>query len=207
MCTTGQANIRGRDVFVVQSTCTPVNANLIELTLILSACKRASARRVTAVAPYLGYSRMTRKAKSRVPVSAADVASLLEEACVDGLLTVDIHDDQIGGFYSPRCAFEYVSLIPTFARFLLDNCEDLRKPIVVAPHSTCVPRAMMFVEALRKHYAADAQGREPAANSYELRARLVDGEEADVDAEAVRLDELALRPLEVRPATIVCLER
>ena len=97
-------NVRGRDVFVVQATCDPVNTNLIELTLILSACKRAAARSVTAVVPYLGYSRQSRKKKSRVPVSAADVASLLEEACVDAVITVDLHDEQIAGLLGQaRC--------------------------------------------------------------------------------------------------------
>ena len=142
-------NVRGRVVFVVQSTPDPVNDNLIELALILSACRRASARRVCAVVPYLAYSRQTRKQKSRVPISAADVASLLEESCVDALLTVDIHDAQIAGFYSPRCAFTNTSYIPIFARHLTTTL-GVSAPVVVSPHASGVPFAMKLVEVLRQ---------------------------------------------------------
>ena len=144
---------------MIQSTCTPVNANFIELAFILSACQRASASRVTAIVPYLGYSRQTRKAKSRVPVSAADVASMLEEACVDAIYTVDVHDVQIAGFYSSRCAFENGSIIPTAARFLASG-RELRAPVVVAPHASGVQLAMAFVEALREVLS----GRDPHAS-------------------------------------------
>ena len=112
------ANVRGRDVFVVQSTCHPVNDTVIELALIISACQRASARRVTAVTPYLAYSRQAIKSESRVPISSADVANLFEEACLDALVTVDIRDPQIAGFYSPRCAFHNCSYNAAAARFL-----------------------------------------------------------------------------------------
>ena len=157
------ANVRGRDVFVVQSTCTPANANVVELALILSACKRASARRVTAVAPYLAYSRQSQKSKSRVPVSAADIAQILEETEFDALLTVDIHDSQIAGFYSPRCAFDNCSIIPTAARFLADATQNLTSPVVVAPHASGVERAMAFVNALRRHLNATAKAAAAAA--------------------------------------------
>ena len=142
------ANVRGRDVFVVQSTSDPVNSTLIELAFILSACRRASARRVTAVTPYLGYGRQTRKAKSRVPISAADVATLLEECCLDGLVTIDAHDAMIAGFYSPRCAFENLSYVPVAARFLARK--GFKSSVVVAPATSTVTYAMTLVETLRE---------------------------------------------------------
>ena len=146
-------NVRGRDVFVLQSTSAPVNTNLIELALILSACRRANARRVSAVVPYLGYARQTRKAKSRVPISAADVATLLEECCVDALITIDLHDEQIAGFYSPMCAFDNLSFVSVAARFLARK--GFKSSVVVAPTASAVHSAMRLVQALRDIVASD----------------------------------------------------
>jgi phosphoribosylpyrophosphate synthetase len=139
-------NVRGRDVFVIQSTCAPINDNLIELALSITACKRSAAERVTAVCPYLGYTRMSYKARSRVPVSTADVSSLLEECCLDAMLTVDVRDDQIAGFYGTRVNFESASYLRTAARYL--GRHSLRSPVVVAPHASGVQRAMGLVHAL-----------------------------------------------------------
>lgn len=145
-------NIRSRAVFLVQSTCDPVNDNLIELSLILSACKRASARYVCAIAPYLAYGRQTCKAKgTNVPISGADVASLLEEVGLDAIVTLGVHDDQTAGFYSPRCVFANLSYVPVAARFLVRK--GLSSPVVVSPNATGVNRAMEFVEALRLYEA------------------------------------------------------
>ena len=155
------SNIRGRDVYVVQSTAAPVNTNFIELSLVISACKRANARRVTAIAPYLGYARQTRKAKSRVPISAADIATLLEECCLDTLVTIDTHDPQIAGFYSPCCAFDNLSYVPTAARFLAHK--GFKAPVVVAPTASAVGSAMAFVEALREIAAAAKAAKDKAA--------------------------------------------
>ena len=139
-------NVRARHIFVVQSTSGHVNDSLIELALILSACKRASAHTVCAITPYLAYARQTMKAESRVPVSSADVATLLEQSCMDALVTVDIHDAQTAGFYSPRCAFHNSTYIPVAARFFVRH--GLQSPVVVAPHASGVTRAMDFVRAL-----------------------------------------------------------
>ncbi|HVK31879.1 MAG TPA: ribose-phosphate diphosphokinase, partial [Burkholderiaceae bacterium] len=93
-------NVRARDVFVVQSTCAPTNENLVELLVMVDALKRASARRITAVIPYFGYARQDRRPRStRVPISAKVVANLLETVGVERVLTMDLHADQIQGFF------------------------------------------------------------------------------------------------------------
>ena len=91
--------VRGRDVFIIQSTCSPVNDNLMELLIMVDAAKRASAGRITAVMPYFGYARQDRKARSRDPITAKLVANLLTEAGADRVLTMDLHADQIQGFF------------------------------------------------------------------------------------------------------------
>jgi ribose-phosphate pyrophosphokinase len=93
-------NVRGRDVFLIQPTCSPTNDNLMELLLLTDACKRASAGRITAVVPYYGYSRQDRKAAPRVPISAKLVADLLTTAGVDRVLTMELHAGQIQGFFN-----------------------------------------------------------------------------------------------------------
>jgi ribose-phosphate pyrophosphokinase len=92
-------NIRGADVFIVQSTCPPVNDNLVELLVMIDACRRASARRITAVIPYFGYARQDRKDQPRVPITAKLVANLITEAGADRVLTMDLHAQQIQGFF------------------------------------------------------------------------------------------------------------
>ncbi|MBQ5515215.1 MAG: ribose-phosphate diphosphokinase, partial [Oscillospiraceae bacterium] len=91
--------VRGCDVFLIQSTCNPVNDNLMELLVMIDACRRASAGRITAVMPYFGYARQDRKAKSHDPISAKLVANLLTSAGADRVLTMDLHAPQIQGFF------------------------------------------------------------------------------------------------------------
>jgi ribose-phosphate pyrophosphokinase len=94
-------NIRGRDVYVVQSTCPPVNDNLMELLVMADALRRASAARITAVIPYMGYARQDRRPRAaRVPITARLVAGLISDAGINRVLTVDLHADQIQGFFS-----------------------------------------------------------------------------------------------------------
>ena len=93
-------NVRGRDVFIVQPTCPPTNDNLMELLLMTDACRRASAKRITAVVPYFGYARQDRRPRAtRVAIAAKLVANMIASAGVDRLLTVDLHADQIQGFF------------------------------------------------------------------------------------------------------------
>ena len=139
-------SIRGRDAHIIQSTCHPVNDNIIELSLIVSALRRASAERVIAVVPYYGYGRQTRKMRSREPISAADVATIFEDQGMDQIITVDLHAGQIAGFFSPRCSLDNLSVIPAVARFFWKR--GLREPVVVAPHATGVARAKELLDAL-----------------------------------------------------------
>src|ERR1700689_1358712 len=94
-----QENVRGEDMFVIQSTSYPANDNLMELLIIIDALRRASARRITAVVPYFGYARQDRKVGSRSPISAKLVANLITHAGVDRVLTLDLHAEQIQGFF------------------------------------------------------------------------------------------------------------
>src|SRR5690606_32531789 len=93
------SNVRGRDVFLVQSTCAPANDNLMELLIMAEACKRSSAGRITAVMPYFGYARQDRKVQPRAPITAKLVATLIQAAGVDRVLTCDLHAGQIQGFF------------------------------------------------------------------------------------------------------------
>src|SRR5438309_5522510 len=116
-------NVRGADVFIVQPTCPPVDANLIELFLMIDAFKRASARRITAVLPYFGYARQDRKDKPRVPISAKLVADLLTTAGADRALVVDLHAPQIQGFFNIPVDHLFASpvLVDYFKKFSLPN--------------------------------------------------------------------------------------
>ncbi|HIP47253.1 MAG TPA: ribose-phosphate diphosphokinase, partial [Campylobacterales bacterium] len=92
-------SVRGRDVFIIQSTCAPANSNLMELLIMTDALKRSSANSITAIVPYFGYARQDRKAAPRVPISAKLVANLFETAGIDRVVTLDLHAGQIQGFF------------------------------------------------------------------------------------------------------------
>ena len=134
-----QESVRGSDVFVVQSTCTPVNDNLMELLIMIDAFKRASAGRVTAVMPYFGYARQDRKAKARDPISAKLVADLITAAGADRVLTMDLHAAQIQGFFD----IPVDHLIPHFIEKIGDEQSIYT---VVSPDLGSVTRARKFAE-------------------------------------------------------------
>jgi ribose-phosphate pyrophosphokinase len=138
-------SVRGRDAFVLQSTCPPINENLMELLVIIDALKRASARRINAVTPYYGYGRQDEKQKPRVPISAKMVADLIATAGADRLLAIDFHADQIEGFFEIP-----VDHISGTEILLLDVKRALRgDEVVLAPDAAGVGRAREFARRLR----------------------------------------------------------
>src|SRR5450432_1790612 len=140
-----EQNVRARDIFVVQSTCSPTNENLMELCIMVDALKRASARRVTAVIPYFGYARQDRRPRStRVPISAKVVANLLEAVGVERLLTMDLHADQIQGFFNIPVDNIYASpVLPSDLQS--KRYDDL---VVVSPDVGGVVRARALAKQL-----------------------------------------------------------
>src|SRR5579862_3535467 len=133
-----QENVRGADVFLIQSTSYPANDHLMELLIIIDALRRASARRITAVIPYFGYARQARKVGPRTPISAKLVANLITRAGVDRVLTVDLHAGQIQGFFD--IPTDNLFAAPVIMRDIKERFE-LRKVIVVSPDVGGVVRA------------------------------------------------------------------
>ena len=159
-----QQNVRARDVFIVQPTCAPTNEHLMELFIMVDALKRASARRITAVIPYFGYARQDRRPRStRVPISAKVVANMLEAVGVNRLLTMDLHADQIQGFFDIPVDNIYASPV-LLSDLKSKNYEDL---VVVSPDVGGVVRA----RALAKQLGCDLaiiDKRRPKANVSEV---------------------------------------
>jgi ribose-phosphate pyrophosphokinase len=138
-------NVRGGDVFVIQSTCTPVNDNLIELLLMLDAFRRASAKRVTAVVPYYGYARQDRKVAPRVPISAKLVADLITAAGASRVLTVDLHAGQIQGFFN--IPVDNLFAAPVLLSYIRERLNQ-HEVSVVSPDAGGVERARAFAKRL-----------------------------------------------------------
>jgi ribose-phosphate pyrophosphokinase len=157
-------NVRGHDVFIVQPTCAPTNRNLMELVLMIDALHRASAGRITAVVPYFGYARQDRRVRSvRVPISAKVVADMLSNAGVDRVLTVDLHAEQIQGFFN--CTVDNVYGAPV----LLDDIErrNYANLQVVSPDIGGVVRARAVAKQLGCDLAI-IDKRRPSANQTEV---------------------------------------
>ena len=144
-------NIRGGDIFIVQSTCkstmSSINDNLMELFLMIRACKRAHAASVTAVIPYFGYARQDRKVKRRDPISASDISMLLEQAGADHVISIDLHCGQIQGFFH-HAPFDELSASSIFVSYMAEK--KLQNPVIISPDAGGVPRAKNFREKLGK---------------------------------------------------------
>ena len=156
-----EENVRGQDVFIIQPTCAPTNDNLMELMVMIDALRRSSARRITAVIPYLGYARQDRRPRSaRVPITAKVVADMLGSVCVDRVLTVDLHADQIQGFFSMPVDNVYASPI------LLGDVWKQSHPnlMVVSPDVGGVVRARALAKRLDEADLAIIDKRRPKAN-------------------------------------------
>lgn len=154
-------SVRGSDVFLVQSTCKPVNNNLMELLIMIDACKRASAGRVTAVIPYFGYARQDRKAKSRDPISAKLVANMLTASGADRVLTMDLHASQIQGFFDIPVdnLLGNPVFVDYYAKKFGEKCEDM---VVVSPDVGSVARARTFAQKLHMNLAIVDKRRQKA---------------------------------------------
>lgn len=151
-------NVRGADVFVIQSTCPPVDSNLMELLIMLDAFRRASARRITAVIPYFGYARQDRKDKPRVPISAKLVADLLTTAGASRILAMDLHAGQIQGFFS--IPVDHLFAAPVLVEYFRKKAiPDL---VVVSPDAGGVERARAYAKRLNAELAIIDKRRERA---------------------------------------------
>ena len=157
-----QENVRGEDVFVVQSTCYPTNDNLMELLIMLDALRRGSARRITAVIPYFGYARQDRKSGPRTPISAKLVANLIVEAGANRVLTMDLHAGQIQGFFD--IPVDNLFAAPLFTRDINDRYPG-RELMIVSPDVGGVVRARQLAKRLNTDLAIIDKRRESAGVS------------------------------------------
>ena len=161
--------VRGADVFLIQSTCKPVNDHLMELLVMIDACRRASAGRITAVIPYFGYARQDRKAKSRDPISAKLVANMITAAGADRVLTMDLHAAQIQGFFD--IPVDHLLGNPTFCNYFTEKFPedqyDYEDFVVVSPDVGSVGRARTFAKKLHMGLAI-VDKRRPKANVCEV---------------------------------------
>ncbi|HWA49623.1 MAG TPA: ribose-phosphate pyrophosphokinase [Dongiaceae bacterium] len=158
-----QENIRGEDVFVVQSTSFPTNDNLMELLIIMDALKRASARRITAVIPYYGYARQDRKSGSRTPISAKLVANLITTAGANRVLTVDLHAGQIQGFFD--IPTDNLFAAPVLTKDIKERFPGDNNLCIVSPDVGGVVRARAFAKRLDADLAIIDKRRERAGVS------------------------------------------
>ena len=156
--------VRGCDVFVVQSTCSPVNNHLMELLIMIDAFRRASAGRITAVIPYFGYARQDRKAKGRDPISAKLVANMITAAGADRVLTMDLHAAQIQGFFD--IPVDNMFGVPVFVKYYLDKFPeeqfDHSNFVVVSPDAGSVARARNFAAKVHMDLAIVDKRRQKA---------------------------------------------
>ncbi len=141
-----QENVRGEDVFLIQSTCYPTNDNVMELLICLDALRRASAKRITAVIPYFGYARQDRKPGPRTPISAKLMANIITSAGANRVLTMDLHAAQIQGFFD--IPLDNLYSLPAFVKEITDEHKDLSDVIVVSPDVGGVARARSLSKKL-----------------------------------------------------------
>ncbi len=155
-------NVRGADVFVIQSLTNPVNDNIMELLLLLDALKRSSTHRITAVIPYFAYARQDRKDKPRVPISAKLLADIIQKAGADRVLTLDLHSAQIQGFFD--CPVDNIYALPVIYHYI--KAKNIKDLVIVSPDAGGVERARMLQNRLGGELAIIYKKR-PAPNVVE----------------------------------------
>ena len=167
-------SIRGSDVFIVQTHCGPVNDSIMEQLIMIEAAKRASAKQITAVCPYYGYSRQDRKATGREPITAKLVADMLSAAGADRVVSVDLHSGQIQGFFD--VPFDHLTAAPVLESYLRDHLADgIGDVVVVAPDTGRVKVAERYSQHLRSDLAFVHKIR-PRGTANQVRARHVVGD-------------------------------
>ncbi len=163
VCVDLKESVRGVDCYIIQSTCDPVNNNLMELLIMIDAMKRASAGRINAVIPYYGYARQDRKARARDPITAKLVADMLVAAGADRVVTMDLHASQIQGYFN--IPVDHMLGMPIYRNFFKEqNIEDL---VIVSPDHGSVPRARKMAEPLNCPIAI-VDKRRPEPNKSEI---------------------------------------
>jgi ribose-phosphate pyrophosphokinase len=176
-------NIRGEDVFIIQSTSTPVNDNLMELLIMIDAAKRSSATRITAVIPYFGYARQDRKSASRTPITAKLVANLLTQAGADRILTMDLHAGQIQGFFD--IPVDDLTSRIVFAKDIKRSVNTEESVVFVSPDAGGAVRARKFADMFHSDIAI-VDKRRPAAGVAEVMALIGDVK----DKHAILVDDM-----------------
>ena len=174
-----EEDVRGRDCFIVQSTCHPVNANLMELLIYIDCLRRASAKRITAVIPYFGYARQDRKDEGRVPITAKLVANLITSAGADRVLCMDLHAAQIQGFFD--IPVDHLTAAPVLLEYIDQHRDQYGNMVVVSPDVGNVKVANMYADLLGVDLAIIDKRRE---SGYDVASRNVIG---DVEGRTVIL--------------------
>lgn len=159
-----EENIRGRDVFIIQPTCPPTNQHLMELLIMVDAARRASADRITAVIPFFGYARQDRKDQPRVPITAKLVANLLHAAGVSRVLTMDLHAQQVQGFFD--IPVDHLYSMPVLIKYLRSRLT--RKTVVVSPDVGGLKMSSAYSQALGANLAIVAKQRKSATETKAL---------------------------------------
>jgi ribose-phosphate pyrophosphokinase len=177
-------NIRGKDVFLIQSTCSPINDNLIELLLMIDAAKRASAKNIIPVIPYFGYARQDRKDSSRVPISSKLVVNMLQMAGATRIMSIDLHSPQIQGFFD--IPMDHLYCTKVVCRHLHDNY-DLSKTTFVAPDSGSMKMVQRYAEIMGVRFAMVYKNR---IDDTTTEAMFVIGEEEVKDKHCILIDDL-----------------
>ena len=183
ICVEVQENIRGKDVFLVNSTCTPVNESLMELLIMIDTAKRSSAKRITAVIPYFGYARQDRKSASRTPITAKLVADLLQKAGAHRILTMDLHAGQIQGFFD--IPVDDLTSRVVFAKDIRRNISTEESTVFVSPDAGGAVRARKFADMFHGDIAI-VDKRRPQAGVSEVMALIGDVK----DKHAILVDDI-----------------
>ena len=183
ICVEINENIRGKDVFLVNSTCTPVNESLMELLIMIDTAKRSSSKRITAVIPYFGYARQDRKSASRTPITAKLVADLLSKAGADRVLTMDLHAGQIQGFFD--IPVDDLTSRIVFANDIRQNVNCTEGTVFVSPDAGGAVRARKFADMFHGDIAI-VDKRRPKAGESEVMALVGDVK----DKHAILVDDI-----------------